>query len=187
MTTTKAQYKYNDKTYSTNWGVRQAIQENENKKFGPEPTDSDPQIQLEKRVEFWAGHNVEYSEQPIDQQTLDQQLATAKTVKKNQITRDFDSQLQSSSQYITSSVGFDVNVNINSMMTIQALLATTSEDQTINFRGYDNIDHQITYQELETINNEVNQWWIANFQKLWSAKQSINDATTVEQVNAVML
>lgn len=64
-------YVYNGETYTSAWSVKRAIEKQERKRFGAEPTEGDLSA-------WWAQYGVTYTEEPDPEPTAEQLLAEAK-------------------------------------------------------------------------------------------------------------
>ncbi|MGH1600834.1 hypothetical protein, partial [Campylobacter majalis] len=71
--------------------------------------------------------------------------------------------------------------NISSMIT---LLQNTNQNE-ITFRLYDNTSKQTTLNELKTIQTAIIAQGFKTYEKKWALEQSINEATSKEQIEAI--
>lgn len=186
-------YKYNGTEYPSGYSVRQAIEKNENKRFGPEPVDrEDRENQTKLRVEFWKQQNVEYSETEIVPPAIDPavELVNMKRRKNDQVNSLAEQWLTDKTSYVTSSLQFKVNSNRDALFNVQGLIASIGDenlypDRTIQFRDFDNSDRTVDETGLKTIEKEIGYSHSVILQTKWKYKKQIEQAEDKQTLNEI--
>lgn len=81
--------------------------------------------------------------------------------------------------YIMSSLGFKINADPKALRNIDVLIAL----QVSSFRSYDNTDHDVTVNDLQTIKQEISLNALNLYNQKWQMEREINDLTDVDDVN----
>ncbi len=192
--TYKLQYVYNGTTYHDSWSVRRAIENAENKRFGPEPVIADDrEAQTKARITFWAEHNVEYKETEIVIPDPDPsvQLEDARERKLNSLERWFDEYRQNKYTFLYSSLGFKANCNVTAFDNVGGLVDLV-DDKTlvpsgvITFMDFEDAPHQLVKSQLQTLKNEISAAGSMAYEVKWTFRKQIKQATSIEQLDAIV-
>lgn len=81
--------------------------------------------------------------------------------------------------------GFKVNCKYRDITNLQILLRQTDINETINFRDYNNIFHAISYNDLNKICNEIDNYILGLYQKKWNLKEVIKNTITIEELELI--
>lgn len=115
----------------------------------------------------------------------DPTLEEAKEDKLTELTNAFDT--AASTAHLTSSVGFEIDANEVANRNIEGLTLVMGDDDTTMFCDYNNGFHEVTKAQLETMRKEI----VANSQRLyqikWQYRSLIEAATTVEEIEAIVV
>lgn len=167
-------FKYNNRTYSSEYNLRQAIWDNERKVFGEVSSKTDW-----KRLGVTVS---EYKEPAEPEKTLDE-LKSDKLAELTATTSKFDNQLVNNEMIVKSSLGFSINADLRSQNNLRGLIAIGIEP--VNFVTADNSMQSLTLEQLNVLLNECAQ----NVQHLyllkWRYRKQIEQAQTVEELNAI--
>ena len=91
---------------------------------------------------------------------------------------------------VTSSLGFVADSDSRAMMDTSGLV-TTLEAQpeeargTVAFMDHDNVAHQLTLEQMKTVNLEIIQNGQSAYAQKWALRTAIEAAETTESVNAI--
>lgn len=191
--TYRYQYLYNGQTYSDSWSVRHAIEQNENKRFGAEPSDPDHQTQKQARIAFWAEHSVEYKEIEViipdpDPKEL---LEVARERKLRSLEAWFNNYRASSKTFIVSSFGFKANSNITAFNNVDGLIGLVTvkqfaPDGYITFMDFEDKPQQMSEQMLVTLKNEISAAASMAYQVKWTYREKILKAETEKQLEEII-
>lgn len=80
--------------------------------------------------------------------------------------------------YIMSSLGFKINADPKALRNIDVLIAL----QVTSFRSYDNTDHNVTVNDLQTIKQEISLNALNLYNQKWQMEREIDDLTDVDDV-----
>lgn len=88
---------------------------------------------------------------------------------------------------IKSKVGFAINASDTSMSNVQGLISVLelSGGENTNFMAFDNTLHQVTLQDLKTMQVELAIWGQALYAYKWTVRNAIETAKTVEEINSI--
>ena len=116
------------------------------------------------------------------EKTLDE-LKSDKLAELTAITSKFDNQLVNTDMIIKSSLGFSINADLRSQNNLRGLIAVGVEP--VNFMTADNSVQSLSIEQLNVLLNECAQ----NVQHLyllkWQYREQIEQAKTVEELNAI--
>ena len=84
--------------------------------------------------------------------------------------------------HVLSSLGFEIDANDRSNRDISGLLVTTQEGETVQFMDYSNVPHELTREQLETLQKEI----ILNAQNLYSQKWSYRNQIEAMQTSQAL-
>ena len=110
-------------------------------------------------------------------------LEEARTEKLAELEAAFDT--ASREAHCTSSVGFEINADETADRNIRGLLVVTKENETVQFRAYDNTFHDVTLNDLQTMLEDIVNNGNALYQKKWQMEAQIKAAETVEDLEAI--
>lgn len=91
---------------------------------------------------------------------------------------------------VTSSLGFVADSDSRAMMDTSGLVTTLeaqSEEArgTVAFMDHDNVAHQLTLEQMKTVNLEIIQNGQSAYAQKWALRTAIEAAETTEAVNAI--
>ncbi|MDD4556207.1 MAG: DUF4376 domain-containing protein [Alphaproteobacteria bacterium] len=86
--------------------------------------------------------------------------------------------------HIVSSLGFEVDATRRSKDDIESLLYV--DEFPVRFRDYNNEFHNLEKEQVEVLKREIIAYGLAVYQKKWSLEEAIKNATTIEEVEAVV-
>lgn len=186
-------YVYNGNTYDDSWSVRRAIENNENKRFGPEPSDPDHEAQKQARVTFWAEHGVEYKKQEVVIPDPDPQemLESARERKLCSLESWFNSYRASNKTFIISSLGFKSNSNITAFNNVDGLIGLASVKEfapegTIAFMDFEDKPHMLRRDDLVLLKNEISAAASMAYQAKWEYREKILAAKSELELNEIV-
>ena len=169
-------YVYKEKEYSSEWAVRQAINETENIAFGPEPKGELAELQA-----FWADLGVTYTEE-------EPSLEDTKSVKLRELERKFLDWYEIGATMV-SSLGYECDSDARAMMDVNGLVITaeTTETQAYSttFMDANNQPHKVGFEQLKTIQLEIIAAGQAAYQEKWTLRTQILAAETKEALEAI--
>ena len=152
-------YFYDGKCYRSEQEVRNAIMKKDRKVFGAAP--------VENEAEFWKRHNV-----ILD--CSEPSLSALKSQKKLRVKMQF-LRWQNKSR-LNSSLGFVIDANSKARSSIDDLLNTLSDSQTIKFRDANNEYHDLTVDQLKVLKSEVALNSIFAYEQKWELERQIAEA-----------
>ena len=90
---------------------------------------------------------------------------------------------------IESSVGFAINANDTANDNVAGLISAmeTSGAETANFMAFDNTLHQVSVEDLKTMQYELSIWGQALYAYKWQVRAAIDTATTIEELEAIQI
>lgn len=169
-------YLYNGNEYSSEYSVRAAILQNENKAFGKEPE--------ENKEEFWAALGVTYTET----ETV-VSLDTLKSTKLITLERAF-LQWYEDDATVTSSLGFVADSDARAITDVSGLItvaeATPEEERTtVAFMDHENQVQMLSLDQLKTLQLEIIQNGQYAYQQKWVMRSAIEAAEDQETLEAI--
>ena len=169
-------YLYNNKEYLSEYSVRQAIWKEDHKVFGKEPE--------ENRAEFWENLGVTYSEQPDP--PIVQHIPTLEEEKTIKLARlnDAFQQWRNDDATLISSLGFTADADERAMIDVSGLVAL---DSPATFMDADNVPHELSAEELKTLQKEIILSGNHAYQVKWTLRIAINGAETKESLDNIEL
>lgn len=90
-------------------------------------------------------------------------------------------QVENHDMYITSSIGFRVNADQKALRNIDVLINLN----VTAYRDYDNVNHNVTIDDLKIIKSEIEQNAMNLYQQKWAYQDLINNAETIESLNSI--
>ena len=118
-------------------------------------------------------------------------LEELKVQKLNELEQKFLSWYETDAT-VTSSLGFVADSGARAMMDTSGLV-TTLEAQpeeargTVAFMDHDNVPHQLTLEQMKTVNLEIIQNGQSAYAQKWALRTAIEAAETTEAVNAITI
>lgn len=93
---------------------------------------------------------------------------------------------------VTSSLGFVADSDSRAMMDTSGLVTTleaqpTETRGTVAFMDHDNVPHQLTLEQMKTVNLEIIQNGQSAYAQKWALRTAIEAAETTEAVNAITI
>ena len=164
-------YTYNKQDYFSEYALRNAIFNNERKVFGEITTDAE-----------WKKLGVTVSEYKEPEKTLDE-LKSEKLAELTAITSKFDNQLVNTDMIIKSSLGFSINADLRSQNNLRGLIAVGVEP--VNFMTADNSVQSLSLEQLNILLCECAQNGQYLYLLKWHYRKQIEQAKTVEELNAI--
>ena len=123
--------------------------------------------------------------EPVEPEKTIDELKSDKLSELTAITSKFDNQLVNNDMIIKSSLGFSINADLRSQNNLRSLIAIGAEP--VNFVIADNSVQSLSIEQLNILLNECAQ----NVQHLyllkWQYREQIEQAKTVEELNAIEL
>lgn len=161
-------YIYDNVTYTDEKSVRAAVFKKSRVIFGNIINDQQ-----------WKKYGVE-----VANITLDQTFEQIKQSTLNAIKVSFTNWLEYKSM-LTSSLGFRVNSTERAYLNVTALLSTVSG--TVKFKDGDDEFRTISHEQLQLIYNEMSLNRTNGYEQKWGLEEKVNQCSTVEQLNAVVI
>lgn len=164
-------YLYNGKEYLSAYQVRQAIFEAERKAFPAEPK--------EGKADFWAEHNVVYTEE-------DTPLEALKAQKHAQIKLEF-LKWRDNDATLVSLLGFKADANERANTDVSGLLVAYEDNQEalITFRDADNEFHVLTYAQVKTLRKEIIENGNFAYAQKWELEKMVAEASDKEELSLI--
>lgn len=166
-------YLYNGKEYLSAYQVRQAIFEAERKAFPAEPK--------EDKADFWAEHNVVYTEEdtPID---------ALKNQKHAQIKLEF-LKWRDNDATLVSSLGFKADSNERANTDVSGLLVAYEDNQEalITFRDANNEFRTLTYTQVKTLQREIIENGNFAYAQKWELEKKVSEAQSQEELDLIQI
>ena len=111
------------------------------------------------------------------------ELKSDKLAELTMITAKFDNQLVNTDMIIKSSLGFSINADLRSQNNLRGLIAIGIEP--VNFMTSDNSVQSLTLEQLNVLLNECAQNGQHLYLLKWQYREQIEQAKTVEELNAI--
>ena len=89
--------------------------------------------------------------------------------------------------HTTSSFGVEIDANITSVRNVDGLLVVMGPDDTEMFCDYNNQLHELTRQQVETLQVEIIKYIQGLYDKKWYYRDQINTLTTPEEINSIVI
>lgn len=172
----KKTYLYQGQEYPSEYLVRKAILQVENKAFGEEPD--------EGKAEFWQALGVTYTEEDVEIP-----LETLKSQKLTDLEYAF-LQWYEKDAVVTSSLGFVADSDVRAVTDVSGLItvgeATPVESRTtVALMDHDNQAHLLSIEQLKVLQLEIIQNGQAAYQQKWSIRTAIESAENQEALDAI--
>lgn len=165
------QYTYNDKVFSSEQLVRNAIWENEHKVFGPAPSTKT------KAKAFWKALGVIYTEKAAPEPSLE----TLKAQKLSSLDRAF-TQWRQDKAVLVSSLGFTADADERAMIDVSGLVAL---EAPAVFMDADNTPHELSLEDLKVLQKEIIGSGNSAYQAKWMYREAVNAAEDKESLEAI--
>lgn len=146
--------------------------------YGNQPDINEFQYITENEIQFIDGVYI------ITYSVIDMELDKVKSIKKERLSSTFEESYDSKKLHLMSSLGFEINANSVANTNIEGLLKVIKKTGVDNvlFRDFNNEMHEVSLEDLETMQLEI----IMNGQKLyakkWEIESSIEDAHSIEEL-----
>ncbi len=88
------------------------------------------------------------------------------------------------SGHMSSSLGFEIDATRRSKDDIESLLYV--DEFPVRFRDYDNNFHELSKEQTQSLKREIIAYGLASYQKKWELEEAIKNATTIEEIEAVL-
>lgn len=89
--------------------------------------------------------------------------------------------------HMTSSFGVEIDANIASVRNVGGLLVVMGPDDKEFFCDYNNQLHELTRQQVETLQVEIVKHIQGLYDKKWAFREQINTLTTPEEVDSIVI
>ena len=89
--------------------------------------------------------------------------------------------------HTTSSFGVEIDANITSVRNVGGLLVVMGPDDTEMFCDYNNQLHELTRQQVETLQVEIIKYIQGLYDKKWMYREQINTLTTPEEIDSIVI
>ena len=89
--------------------------------------------------------------------------------------------------HTTSSFGVEIDANVTSVRNVAGLLVVMGVDDKEWFCDYNNQLHELTRQQVETIQVEIITYIQGLYDQKWVYRNQINTLTTAEEVNSIVI
>lgn len=89
--------------------------------------------------------------------------------------------------HTTSSFGVEIDANVTSVRNVAGLLVVMGADDKEWFCDYNNQLHELTRQQVETIQVEIITYIQGLYDKKWMYREQINTLTTPEEINSIVI
>ena len=89
--------------------------------------------------------------------------------------------------HTTSSFGVEIDANITSVRNVAGLLVVMGADDKEWFCDYNNQLHELTRQQVETIQVEIITYIQGLYDQKWMYRNQINTLTTPEEINNIVI
>lgn len=123
--------------------------------------------------------------EPVEPKKSLSELKSDKLSELTSITSKFDNQLVNTDMIIKSSLGFSINADLRSQNNLRGLIAVGVEP--VNFMTADNSVKSLTLEQLNILLSECAQNGQHLYLLKWRYKEQIEQAQTVEELNAIEL
>lgn len=115
-----------------------------------------------------------------------EELKAQKTQELSSKAASFENNLNKE-MYFTSSLGFKVNGDRRTKSNIQDLIASfdlmaTGDPKTVAYRDYDNVDRQVTKEQLQVMYQEIVAAGLSLYQEKWRLESELAAITTKEEL-----
>ena len=112
-------------------------------------------------------------------------LYYARQNKLAELERKFNYMLENG--HTTSSFGVEIDANVTSVRNVAGLLVVMGADDKEWFCDYNNQLHELTRQQVETIQVEIITYIQGLYDQKWVYRNQINTLTTAEEVNNIVI
>lgn len=112
-------------------------------------------------------------------------LYYARQNKTAELERKFNYMLENG--HTTSSFGVEIDANVTSVRNVAGLLVVMGADDKEWFCDYNNQLHELTRQQVETIQVEIITYIQGLYDQKWVYREQINTLTTAEEVNNIVI
>lgn len=112
-------------------------------------------------------------------------LYYARQNKTAELERKFNYMLENG--HTTSSFGVEIDANVTSVRNVAGLLVVMGADDKEWFCDYNNQLHELTRQQVETIQVEIITYIQGLYDKKWYYREQINTLTTPEEINSIVI
>ena len=89
--------------------------------------------------------------------------------------------------HTTSSFGVEIDANVTSVRNVAGLLVVMGADDKEWFCDYNNQLHELTRQQVETIQVEIITYIQGLYDQKWVYRNQINTLTTAEEINNIVI
>ena len=89
--------------------------------------------------------------------------------------------------HMTSSFGVEIDANVTSVRNVAGLLVVMGADDKEWFCDYNNQLHELTRQQVETIQVEIITYIQGLYDQKWVYREQINTLTTPEEINNIVI
>lgn len=120
----------------------------------------------------------------ITYSVIDMDLDKVKEIKKTRLSDSFDKVYDSKQLKILSSLGFEINANSIANTNIDGLIKVLKKTgvESVLFRAFNNDLHNVTLDDLETMQMEIIMNGQALYAKKWELETIIDGASTLDEL-----
>jgi hypothetical protein len=146
--------------------------------YGTKPSGNEFQSLHESEIEIIDGHYT------INYYLVDTSLDIVKHIKKRRLNESFDECYDSKDLHIMSSLGFEINANSVANTNIEGLIKVVTKKglESVLFRDFNNKMHEVSLDDLETMQIDVIMNGQELYAKKWQAELAIDNATTIDEL-----
>lgn len=140
-------------------------------------------------VDAWVAEKARIDAEAAAAEAEYNSLPNVKARKLNELNSGLSAARSDSKASIDSSVGFAINADDTANTNIAGLvtyLEATGTEST-SFMGFDNTLHDVTLQDLKTMQTELAVWGQALYAYKWQIRSQIDAAQTKEEVDAIVI
>ena len=115
---------------------------------------------------------------------IDVDLERVKSIKKERISNSFDKVYDSKNLKVLSSLGFEINANSVANTNIDGLIKVLKKTgvESVLFRAFNNELHNVTLEDLETMQMEIIMNGQALYAKKWELENIIDKASSIKEL-----
>ena len=120
-----------------------------------------------------------------EQEEIKRDLHVERQIKKMEVANAFDNVRSSSASCIMSSLGFEVNSNVNSYNNVTMLIDQVEDGGTVNFRTFANSVVPLNFEQLRIIRKELSNRNSELYAQKWNLEAKIEQACSVEELERI--
>lgn len=143
--------------------------------------------EVQPYVDLWQAETDRLAAKKAAEEAIYNNLENTLSRALTKLDQDLEKAKTSKTAHLTSSVGFVINANETASTNIDGLikLLTASGQSTVAFMAFDNTAHEVTLDQLKTMQIEVLSRGPALYQKKWAIRSKLEACTTSDCINAI--